>query len=96
MDFSKIPIGRNPPREVNVVIEIPMGGNPVKYEFDKESGAMYVDRFLHTAMYMAPICQDCAIWPIRPRSTLCFPRSWDLRARFSPPVVAGWPIRWTG
>lgn len=51
MDFSKIPIGRNPPGEVNVVIEIPMGGNPVKYEFDKDSGAMYVDRFLHTAMY---------------------------------------------
>mgnify|MGYP003992640971 FL=1 len=51
MDFSKIPIGRNPPSEINVVIEIPMGGNPVKYEFDKESGAMYVDRFLHTAMY---------------------------------------------
>lgn len=51
MDFNKIPIGRNPPREVNVVIEIPMGGNPVKYEFDKASGAMYVDRFLHTAMY---------------------------------------------
>jgi inorganic pyrophosphatase len=51
MDFSKIPIGRNPPSEVNVVIEIPMGGNPVKYEFDKVSGAMYVDRFLHTAMY---------------------------------------------
>ncbi len=51
MDLNKIPIGRNVPYEVNVIIEIPMGGNPVKYEFDKESGAMYVDRFLHTAMY---------------------------------------------
>ena len=51
MDIKKVPIGRNPPYEVNVIIEIPMGGSPVKYEFDKESGAMYVDRFLHTAMY---------------------------------------------
>jgi len=51
MDLKKVPIGRNVPYEVNVIIEIPMGGNPVKYEFDKESGAMYVDRFLHTAMY---------------------------------------------
>ena len=51
MDLSKIPVGRNTPYEVNVIIEIPMGGSPVKYELDKESGAMYVDRFLHTAMY---------------------------------------------
>jgi inorganic pyrophosphatase len=51
MDVSKIPIGQNPPYDVNVIIEIPSGGNPVKYELDKESGAMYVDRFLHTAMY---------------------------------------------
>ncbi len=51
MDLKKIPTGRNVPYEINVIIEIPMGGNPVKYEFDKESGAMYVDRFLHTAMY---------------------------------------------
>jgi len=51
MDLSKVPVGPNVPYEVNVIIEIPMGGNPVKYEFDKESGAMYVDRFLHTAMY---------------------------------------------
>jgi inorganic pyrophosphatase len=51
MDISKVPVGQNPPYDVNVLIEIPMGGNPVKYELDKESGAMYVDRFLHTAMY---------------------------------------------
>jgi len=51
MDISKVPVGENPPYDVNVLIEIPMGGNPVKYELDKESGAMYVDRFLHTAMY---------------------------------------------
>ncbi|MEY2956743.1 MAG: inorganic diphosphatase [Gemmobacter sp.] len=51
MDISKIPSGRNPPHDLNAVIEIPVGGVPVKYELDKESGAMFVDRFLHTAMY---------------------------------------------
>ena len=51
MDVSKISTGPNPPYEVNAVIEIPQGGVPVKYELDKESGAMMVDRFLHTAMF---------------------------------------------
>lgn len=51
MDISKLPIGDNAPHEVNVLIEVPMGGSPVKYELDKDSGAMFVDRFLHTAMH---------------------------------------------
>ncbi|KZD12772.1 inorganic diphosphatase [Oceanibaculum pacificum] len=51
MDIRKISIGKNPPYDVNVIVEIPLGGAPVKYEVDKESGAMFVDRFLHTAMY---------------------------------------------
>ncbi len=51
MPLSKIPVGDDPPREINVIIENPLGGDPVKYELDKESGAMFVDRFLHTAMY---------------------------------------------
>lgn len=51
MDISKIAIGKNPPEEINVIIENPMGGVPVKYELDKESGAMIVDRFLHTCMF---------------------------------------------
>jgi inorganic pyrophosphatase len=50
MDLSKIPTGENPPHDVNVIIEIPQGGAPVKYELDKASGALYVDRFLHTSM----------------------------------------------
>ncbi len=50
MDISKIPVGDNPPHEVNVVIEVPAGGEPVKYEMDKASGALFVDRILHTAM----------------------------------------------
>ena len=51
MDISKIAIGADPPRDVNVLIEIPQGGVPVKYELDKESGALRVDRFLNTAMF---------------------------------------------
>ena len=51
MDLSLVPTGEDPPWDVNAVIEIPQGGVPVKYEFDKRSGALYVDRFLHTAMY---------------------------------------------
>jgi inorganic pyrophosphatase len=51
MDISKISAGRNPPFDLHAVIEIPVGGVPVKYELDKESGAMFVDRFLHTAMF---------------------------------------------
>jgi inorganic pyrophosphatase len=51
MDISKIPTGVNPPYDVNAIIEIPQGGEPVKYELDKESGAIMVDRFLHTAMF---------------------------------------------
>jgi inorganic pyrophosphatase len=51
MDISKIAVGRAPPRDINVIVEIPQGGSPVKYELDKESGAVFVDRFLHTAMF---------------------------------------------
>ena len=50
MDLSKIPLGVDPPNDVNVVIEVPLGGEPIKYEVDKASGAMFVDRFLYTAM----------------------------------------------
>ena len=50
MDISKIAIGENAPDDVNVIIENPMGGVPVKYELDKDSGAIYVDRFIHTSM----------------------------------------------
>ena len=51
MDISRIPVGRDPPDDINVIVEIPQGGDPVKYELDKESGAVFVDRFLHTAMF---------------------------------------------
>ncbi|MFV9875385.1 MAG: inorganic diphosphatase [Rickettsiales endosymbiont of Dermacentor nuttalli] len=51
MYLEKISTGKNPPHEFNVIIEIPMGGVPVKYEIDKESSAIMVDRFLPTAMF---------------------------------------------
>ena len=50
MNFDAIPIGKNPPHEVNVVIEVPIGGEPIKYEMDKTIGALVVDRFLYTSM----------------------------------------------
>ncbi len=50
MNIEAVPIGGDPPREVNVVIEVPIGGEPIKYELDKASGALMVDRFLYTAM----------------------------------------------
>jgi inorganic pyrophosphatase len=50
MRIDAIPIGRNPPEEVNVIVEVPVGGEPIKYEMDKAAGTLVVDRFLYTAM----------------------------------------------
>ena len=50
MQLDKIAIGENAPEDVNVIIEVPVGGEPIKYEMDKESGALVVDRFLYTSM----------------------------------------------
>jgi len=50
VQLEAIPVGKNPPDDVNVVIEVPVGGEPIKYEMDKASGALFVDRFLHTPM----------------------------------------------
>lgn len=51
MDITKIPAGKNLPDEVNVIIEVASGASPVKYEFDKDAGALKVDRIIHTAMH---------------------------------------------
>lgn len=51
MGLQEINSGRDVPHEINVVIEIPMRGEPVKYEVDKDSGALFVDRFMATAMF---------------------------------------------
>ena len=50
MNLNAIKIGNNPPDDVNVIIEVPIGGEPIKYEIDKASGALFVDRFLYTSM----------------------------------------------
>jgi len=50
MRIDAIPIGRNPPKEVNVIVEVPVGGEPIKYELDKAAGTLIVDRFLYTSM----------------------------------------------
>lgn len=51
MNIDKISIGKNAPNQVNVIIEVPMNADPVKYEMDKDSGAIFVDRFIATPMY---------------------------------------------
>ena len=50
MRIDAISIGDSPPDDVNVIIEVPLGGQPIKYEMDKEAGTLVVDRFLHTPM----------------------------------------------
>jgi inorganic pyrophosphatase len=50
MRIDAISIGKNPPDDVNVIIEVPVGGEPIKYEMDKDAGTLVVDRFLYTAM----------------------------------------------
>ena len=51
MHIEAIAIGTNPPQDVNVIIEVPVGGQPIKYELDKEAGTLVVDRFLYTPMH---------------------------------------------
>ncbi|MBX3630775.1 MAG: inorganic diphosphatase [Nitrosomonas sp.] len=50
MRIEAIPVGNNAPEDVNVLVEVPIGGHPIKYELDKNSGTLVVDRFLHTPM----------------------------------------------
>ena len=50
MRIDAIEIGNNPPEDINVVVEVPVGGEPIKYELDKASGTLVVDRFLYTPM----------------------------------------------
>ena len=51
MSFSNVPAGKNIPTDFNVIIEIPMNADPIKYEVDKDTGAIFVDRFMMTAMH---------------------------------------------
>lgn len=51
MSYNNIPAGKNPPEDVNVIIEIPANSDPIKYEIDKDSDALFVDRFMATPMF---------------------------------------------
>src|SRR5438045_8693037 len=51
MNLDRVPAGNDVPDDCNVIIEIPMRGDPIKYEVDKETGAVFVDRFMSTAMH---------------------------------------------
>ncbi|WP_370931803.1 inorganic diphosphatase [Bartonella sp. DGB1] len=50
MNINAVATGKNPPEDLNVIVETPIDGHPIKYEMDKESGLLFVDRFLHTPM----------------------------------------------
>jgi inorganic pyrophosphatase len=50
MRIDAIAIGNDPPHDINVIIEVPVGGEPIKYEMDKAAGTLVVDRFLYTPM----------------------------------------------
>ncbi|MEZ5774484.1 MAG: inorganic diphosphatase [Hyphomicrobiaceae bacterium] len=50
MRIDAIAIGKSPPDDINVIIEVPVGGEPIKYEMDKQAGTLFVDRFLYTPM----------------------------------------------
>ncbi len=50
MRLDAVPTGNNPPEDINVIVEVPVGGEPIKYEMDKASGTLFVDRFLYTPM----------------------------------------------
>jgi inorganic pyrophosphatase len=51
MRIDAISVGKSPPEDINVIVEVPLGGEPIKYEMDKDAGTLVVDRFLYTAMH---------------------------------------------
>ncbi len=51
MDFAKVPVGKDVPEDIYVAIEIPANADPIKYEIDKDSNAIFVDRFMATPMF---------------------------------------------
>ena len=55
MSLLNVPAGKDLPEDIYVVIEIPANADPIKYEIDKESGALFVDRFMSTAMFCDPL-----------------------------------------
>jgi len=59
MTIDAILVGNNPPEDVNVIIEVPIGGEPIKYEMDKAAGTLFVDRIRHTPMRYFGITASC-------------------------------------
>ena len=85
MRLDAIAIGLNPPLDVNVVIEVPVGGEPIKYEMDKASGTLVVDRFLYTPMRYPGTTASSRT---RSRSTAIRSTCWSAtRARIVPGAV---------
>jgi inorganic pyrophosphatase len=61
MNIDAIAVGFNPPEDINVIVEVPIGGEPIKYEMNKSSGSLFVDRFLYTPMRSQEITGLCRI-----------------------------------
>jgi len=68
MDLQLVPAGKNPPKDIYAIIEIPLGGVPVKYEFDKRPGALFVDHCVRRAINFEPRAYGRRFWrPGSPR-----------------------------
>ena len=63
MNISAIAIGDNPPDDVNVIIEVPIGGEPIKYEMHKDAGALVVDRYVY-AHALPRKLRICSTYPV--------------------------------
>ena len=103
MNLDRVPAGRDLPNDFNVVIENPMRGDPIKYELDKTTGAMFVGRFMSTgcvreiAPARATCCRFCrrrgGIWATRP--SICSARTpGSSPMRFSRPLRLMAPTTW--
>ena len=64
MRIDAIAVGLHPPDDINVIIEVPVGGEPIKYELDKEAGTLVVDRFLYTPMRVSRQLRLRAAYPL--------------------------------
>ena len=62
MSYEEVSSGKELPNDINVIIEIPLNGDPIKYEVDKDSGEIFVDRMLGTAMYLTHFVAMATQW----------------------------------
>ena len=80
MRLDAIRVGNNPPDDINVIVEVPVGGEPIKYEIEKESGALFVDRFLYTPMRYPGQLRLRSAHPVRRRRSARRPHREHARA----------------